>query len=332
MLRFMFGLFFMILFLGLVRLAVQVGYNALSGNDSVVKVEDRLNDYFTSTSTWKEFVSTEGNFSASFPAYPSHDTKQLNMNGVSTILNVEMYYAVSSEGTYYSVSYTDYPLEVDTSIPKRNLEGALNGTLQAIEGGVLATSSLQDFGNHKAMAYIINENDGSLIVGENIMVGHRMYTLAIGFKQADASTTLARAALAGNFRKSFRLLNENNVLDERVEPQDKPQLQSGTTRAIQDDGNSVATQIGSGDPSDPFPYGNRDAEYSWYDRHDVGMAFRCYETQKPGCTTVAWKRAVQGYTLTEEERLIEKKIWCENNAKSWSWTIQECLTMGQNTN
>jgi hypothetical protein len=169
----------------IVRYITSEGISAVSDGISKNKTEKVVTNYFTDTSTWKDFNSTLAGFKATFPAYPAHETEPIDFGGYS--LNMEMYSAESQNGVFYAINFITYPNEVDTSVPENNLEGSVNGTLQSIDGELIS-SDFTYFGQHRAVEYLIHKKDGTAYVkGKNILVGQSMYQIVVAYEPADSS-------------------------------------------------------------------------------------------------------------------------------------------------
>jgi hypothetical protein len=132
------GIVVFILAFVVVKYITQEGISAVSDGISKNKTEKVVTNYFTDTSTWKDFNSTLAGFKATFPVYPTHETEPLDFGGYS--LNMEMYSAESSNGVFYAINFVTYPNEVDTSVPENNLEGSVNVTLQSIDGELISSN------------------------------------------------------------------------------------------------------------------------------------------------------------------------------------------------
>lgn len=155
--------------------------------------------YFNDTSTWKDFNSTLGNFSASFPVYPSHESTPQDIPGVGKV-NTETYSADQTDGTTYMVSFTTFPKIVDTSVPENNLEGSINGTIQGV-GGTLISSKFSSLGDHKAVDYLIHiTEDDMFLQGKNILVDHTIYQIGVAYGSKNSVN-----AQSDRFINSFQL-------------------------------------------------------------------------------------------------------------------------------
>lgn len=165
----------------------QEGISAVRSGVSDHRTEQKVTNYFTDTSGWKDFNSTLASFKATFPAYPTHETTPFQIPGSDQSTNFEMYSAEQSDGTFYMVGYINYGSAIDTSVPENNLEGSVNGTVQSIDG-TLISSSFSDFGAYRAVDYTIHKKDGTAYVkAKNILVGKSMYVIEAVYEPSNAS-------------------------------------------------------------------------------------------------------------------------------------------------
>ena len=181
------GIIAFILAFVVMKYITQEGISAFRGGISKNQTEQKVTNYFTDNSTWKDFKSTLGSFRASFPVYPTHETEPLNLPGLSQPVNMEMYSAEESNGAFYLITFINYPSQVDTSVPETNLEGSVNGTVQSIDG-TLISSNFTYFGTYRAIEYLIYKKDGNAYIkGKNILVGQNMYQIAVAYEPSNSS-------------------------------------------------------------------------------------------------------------------------------------------------
>lgn len=165
----------------------QEGISAVRDGVSKNQATQKVTNYFTDNSTWKDFNSTLGNFRASFPVYPAHETEPLNLAGLSQPVNMEIYSAEESNGVFYLITFINYPSQVDTSVQENNLEGSVNGAVQSMDG-TLISSNFTYFGTYRAIEFLIYKKDGSsYIKGKNILVGQNLYSIMVGYEPSNSS-------------------------------------------------------------------------------------------------------------------------------------------------
>lgn len=163
-------------------------YLASEGTSKVIntynenKAEQRVGDYFTDTSSWKEFNSPVGKFSALFPAYPGHETDNLTIPGSGAELKYDTYTSETSDGTTYMVNTSVYPSGIDTSNPETNLEGSLNGMLASNENNKLVSSNLTYSNGYRALDFLIQSTNGVYLKGQIIMAGKTLYQVMVAYE------------------------------------------------------------------------------------------------------------------------------------------------------
>lgn len=181
------GVVILIIFSSVIRWAVSGGTDRIISESEKSKTEQKLADYFTNTSTWKEFNSTVGKFKAAFPAYPSHETNDIGLPGSTLSLKYDTYAAETSNGNGFLVNTSVYPVEVDTSKPDNNLEGSLNGMLASNDGNKLISSQLIDLDGNRALDFEISNSDSIRLKGRTILADHTMYQLMLVYEKQNYS-------------------------------------------------------------------------------------------------------------------------------------------------
>jgi|GEM_PF-4137764 len=180
-----------------VRYSVQELFSPKSTNTDI---QNKLVDHFDNTELWVDFSSTLGHFEVIFPAYPSHDRTPLNIPGLDQPVNLETYSSGQSDGTTYAVNWTVYPSIVDTSVPRNNLEGSVNGTVWSTNGD-LVSSKFSSFSNYDAVDYLIYKTDGDVYIrGKNFLVDHTIYQIVVSYESKNSA-----GVQFDKFVNSFRL-------------------------------------------------------------------------------------------------------------------------------
>ena len=152
------------------------------------KTEQKIEKYFTDTSTWKEFNSTIGKFKATFPTYPEYETQNIEIRGFS--LKYDIYSSETSDGTTYMINMVTYPSGVDTSNPDINLEGSLNGALASDEGNKLISSNFTYFNGYRALDFLIINGDIIYMKGKIIMVGKTLYQIMVAYESQNYNESI----------------------------------------------------------------------------------------------------------------------------------------------
>lgn len=170
-----------IIIIVVVRWITSEGISGIFNKSNQNKTEQKITDYFSNNSTWKEFVSPVGHFGAEFPTYPKHETQNLKVPNSQLTLKYDTYSSELSDGTAFIIGTTTYSSEIDTSNPEVNLEGALNGVLASNDANKLVSSNLTYFGSHKAIDFLIL-NGTIYMKGKIILVGQTLYELLVAYE------------------------------------------------------------------------------------------------------------------------------------------------------
>jgi len=192
-------IFFGLTLLGILSYLVPNDYNLSSDKT----VEEKVVNYFTDTSAWKEFNSPIGQFRAEFPTYPNHETESIEVPNTQLTLKYDSYTSEEVNGTIYIIGFTTYGFEIDTSNPENNLEDALNGMLISTQGNKLVSSNLTYFDGYRALDFLV-QNNTIFLKGRGIMVGQTLYQLMVGYESKNYSENNYN-----KFINSFTILRSN---------------------------------------------------------------------------------------------------------------------------
>ena len=144
------------------------------------EVEQKVGEYFTGNSSWKEFNSPVGKFKATFPAYPTHETENFDIPGTGLALKYDTYTIQTSDGTTYAVNTTVYPSGVDVPDQETILEAGLNGMLATSDRFKLISSSLTYHNGHRALDFFVTNNEMGYFKGKIIAAEPIFYQVMIG--------------------------------------------------------------------------------------------------------------------------------------------------------
>lgn len=171
-------------------------------NDKISKEAiNKVSNYFSDNSEWKEFNSTTGQFKATFPTYPTHETENQEITD-NVVLKMDSYTSVVADNTSYAINFATYPLGIDVSDAETSLEGGINGIVAAYTGNKLIFSDFTVFSGHKAINYLIeNKNEGIFLKGKNILAGQTLYQLMVAYPNGSYND-----ADYNKFINSFQLL------------------------------------------------------------------------------------------------------------------------------
>ncbi len=192
-------IFFGLTLLGILSYLVPNDYNLSSDKT----IEEKVVNYFTDTSAWKEFNSPIGQFRAEFPTYPNHETESIEVPNTQLTLKYDSYTSEEVNGTIYIIGFTTYGFEIDTSNPENNLEDALNGMLISTQGNKLVSSNLTYFDGYRALDFLV-QNNTIFLKGRGIMVGQTLYQLMVGYESKNYSENNYN-----KFINSFTILRSN---------------------------------------------------------------------------------------------------------------------------
>ncbi|KKU55562.1 MAG: hypothetical protein UX77_C0010G0053 [Parcubacteria group bacterium GW2011_GWA1_47_11] len=154
--------------------------NLQEQNKTSQEVEQKVGEYFTDNSSWKEFNSPVGKFKATFPAYPTHKTENFDIPGTGLALKYDTYTVQTSDGTTYAVNTTVYPSGVDVPDQEIVLEAGLNGMLATSDRFKLISSSLTYHNGHRALDFFVTNNEMGYFKGKIIAAEPTFYQVMIG--------------------------------------------------------------------------------------------------------------------------------------------------------
>ena len=143
------------------------------------------------------FTSTEGRFSAEFPATPNEDTQTASAEGVQLVVHL---FTAETDDYAISVGYVDYPEEFKTLDPKVILSGVAEGAAGNIGGGEVTKNDPSTFMGLEAIDYEVSADDASL-QAKAFLKDNRMYILqGVSAELADSAGEYNRLV------ESFKLL------------------------------------------------------------------------------------------------------------------------------
>jgi len=157
-----------------------------------------------SSPAWKEFSSAEGRFSILFPGDPVLETKVIDAApGVQFHLHVH----TVKTGVECSVMYADYPIEVsDPAVVKRVLDDGAKGAVASVNSELLELKEITLDG-HPGRYLKERMPGGEIMEVKMIMVGQRLYQVAITLPRDDGASATRKASekMADKFLSSFKL-------------------------------------------------------------------------------------------------------------------------------
>lgn len=166
---------------------ITVAADLSKGNYSTKETaQENVANYFTDTSSWKNFNSPVGRFKAEFPTYPKHKTESVPVPNTQLTLKYDSYTSEEANGTAYLVNVTTFDSQIDTSNPDNNLEGALNGMLSSTQENKLISSNMSYFSGYHALDFLI-QNNTMYLKGKIIMAGKTLYQLVAAYENQNYS-------------------------------------------------------------------------------------------------------------------------------------------------
>jgi len=127
---------------------------------------------------WKEFHSTPGNCSMSFPAEPEHISEKMTMPQEGFELKYDAYISSTDQQSVYMLLIAQYPDFVDESYAQMSLEGFLNGILTHNPGNQLLFADLLLVDGHEALEFHIRTGN-VYFKGIAVMVKNSLYLMAM---------------------------------------------------------------------------------------------------------------------------------------------------------
>ena len=118
------------------------------------------------------FTSTEGRFSAEFPATPEDDTQTASAEGLELVVHL---FTAETDDYAVSVGYVDYPEEFKTLDPKVILSGVAQGAAGNI-GGQVTKNNPSTFLGLDAIDYEVSA-EGAALQAKAFLKDNRMYIL-----------------------------------------------------------------------------------------------------------------------------------------------------------
>lgn len=133
-----------------------------------------------SESAWYILDSADVPFTAAFPKQPTRESETLKAGSIS--FPIILYTSELSFDEVFMVTYCTYPDSVDTSNPKSNLEGSVQGSLKNIPQAELVAETFGTFQDFSCVDYTMISKEGISLKGKNILVGKTLVSLAVSCK------------------------------------------------------------------------------------------------------------------------------------------------------
>lgn len=132
---------------------------------------------------WKEYVSTEGNFSVIFPQEPEYESGVLPVPSQKKNLTYNEFKSYQTKKVYYSVSYIDLPRKWKMAGASRLLQGALELILEHTPGSQLLSQNMTKHQNLRALDFHLSQGEEE-VQGRLILVGTTLFRLTAVYPPA----------------------------------------------------------------------------------------------------------------------------------------------------
>ncbi|MHB9147359.1 MAG: hypothetical protein ACYC2U_02855, partial [Candidatus Amoebophilus sp.] len=103
--------------------------------------------------TWKTFQPASKAFEIKFPTQPSYEKEELPIEDTKLKIKYECYESTTDKGVAYSVSYMNYPADIE--LTKFDLNDFIEDIVQSSSSNKLLTSLESYVGKHKAVDFLI---------------------------------------------------------------------------------------------------------------------------------------------------------------------------------
>lgn len=118
-------------------------------------------------------------------------------------------------------------------------------------------------------------------------------------------TVISFMAIFGSSKKDFSTSGSSNQYSQNSNP-------------------SLYSQIPSAGSDDSFPMNDNSAQYGWYDKHNVAMAYRCYPGTK--CTAEQWAYAVYDNSNDTRGVTLQQEANAAQAAYLSQFPVDKCVT------
>jgi len=168
-----------------ILLVIITGY--LINRNSNSPTNSAMPDYFSDSSSWKDFNSVDGAFKVTFPTFPKHETHSINVSDSNITGTLELYTADKETSSYF-IQAIRYNGGIDVSNPQANLEGAFNGRVAEIPNYKIISSDFGTFVLNDSLDYKVQSGD-YYIYGKMVLVDQRLYALEMACEISKCSTS-----------------------------------------------------------------------------------------------------------------------------------------------
>jgi hypothetical protein len=151
------------------------------------------------SSPWMKIFAKSGECHISFPTAPQMIQQSLPLADGESRLSYDVYLAPHEDKGVFLLLIATYPAPLTGGHEIAGLEGLLNGIVNHNPENKLVYADLTNLQGHQGMNFLV-EGGGSYFRGQAIMVGNKLYLIAMeGIKGNMDESAFAR------FLKSFKL-------------------------------------------------------------------------------------------------------------------------------
>lgn len=130
--------------------------------------------------TWKQFTSSEGRFFALFPSNPTEEVE--TVDSARGPLNLHIFGVSLEDGTWFSVSYSDYPIATFQPLDVGSLlDGARDGMIANVRGKLISEKPIS-LGNYPGRELVVEVSKGPfvlVVIARVYIVKNRSYSVQV---------------------------------------------------------------------------------------------------------------------------------------------------------
>ena len=158
-------------------------------------------DEATNASKWPSMKAKNGECHIAFPTAPQMIEQSLPLADGMGRLNYDIYIAPFEDKGVFMLLVATYPMPVSGGHEVAGLEGLIRGIVGHHPDNKLIFANLIETGGYPAINFLV-QSGTSYFRGEALMVGNKLFLIAMEGRKADMSEKLFT-----KFLKSFKLLH-----------------------------------------------------------------------------------------------------------------------------
>lgn len=133
---------------------------------------------------WKQFTSTEGNFTIELPTEPQIVDQKIEIPKTDLLIRYQTYLSEPYENVVYVVSVWTYPSEIDMSRPEVNLQDGFGGMLAALPDAEVKSMRQFEFEGADALEFLV-KSDTILFQGMLLLSGNTLYQVFTVYQEQE---------------------------------------------------------------------------------------------------------------------------------------------------